>query len=185
MTNCSLLLKKQHELLPLGIKQYYLKNILREWNLRALRLLIIKQSSSPLPPTEIVHEPHTLYFDYEQKYMPGRSTKFTPARTSPEMIKKIQELCIRATQLLEIQTISRIDGFLTKQGEIIIIDPNTFSGVAPSSFLFRQAAEINMSTTALINHLIETELDHYALLTPLNSKKKMKENRWANIKKNE
>ncbi len=118
----------------------------------------------PLPPTEIIPEQNTHFFDYEQKYMPGRSTKFTPARTSPEIIKKIQETCIRVTAILGIQNISRIDGFVTKDEEIIIIDPNTLSGMAPSSFLFRQAAEINMTHTNLINHLIETELAYYNML---------------------
>ncbi len=126
----------------------------------------------PLPPTEIVHERNTLYFDYEQKYMPGRSTKYTPARVPSEIIKKIQDICTHVTQILEIENISRIDGFVTPEGEIIIIDPNTFSGVAPSSFLFRQAAEVNMSTTALINHLIETELDHYGMLAAVELKEK-------------
>ena len=32
-----------------------------------------------LPPTEIVHS-DTDFFDYEQKYMPGKAIKFTPAR---------------------------------------------------------------------------------------------------------
>src|SRR5262249_21381113 len=119
----------------------------------------------------------------EQKYMPGRATKFTPARTSDAIIKKIQETCKRVTEILEIQNMSRIDGFVTAQGDIVIIDPNTFSGVAPSSFLFRQAAEINMSTTHLINHLIETELDHYGMLSALESKEKKERNLMENTQK--
>ena len=47
---------------------------------------------------------------------------------------------------------------------IVIIDPNTLSGMAPTSFLFREAAYINMSHTNLINHLIETELQSYGML---------------------
>lgn len=115
----------------------------------------------PLPPTEIVPESKIGFFDYEQKYMPGRSHKFTPARCGEEYIKKIQETCMRASDILEIRTISRIDGFLKADGTVVIIDPNTLSGMGPASFLFREAAEINMSHTHLINHLIETELYQY------------------------
>lgn len=118
----------------------------------------------PLPPTEIVPEPHSAFFDYEQKYMPGRSTKYTPARCSEDTIKKIQETCVQVTQILGLETISRIDGFVTAQGTIVITDPNALAGMAPTSFVFRQAAEINMSHTALINHLIETELARYGML---------------------
>ncbi len=64
-------------------------------------------------------------------------------------------------QILEFKTIARTDGFLTHDGRIVIIDPNSLTGMAPSSFLFRQAAEIGMNHTQLINHLIETELHRY------------------------
>lgn len=127
----------------------------------------------PLPPTEIVPEKGTHFFDYEQKYMPGRATKFTPPRAPEHVIKKIQDTCARLTQVLEIKTISRIDGFVTRDERVVVVDPNTLSGMGPASFLFREAAEINMGHTQLINHLIETELAHYGLLnsitTPTNA----------------
>ena len=114
-----------------------------------------------LPPTEIVYDPHTDFYDYDQKYMPGRSRKYTPARCNQEQIQKIQATCVQIMGALEIPTIVRIDGFLTPENTVVIIDMNTLTGMAPTSFLFRQAAEINMSHTDLINHLIETELANY------------------------
>ncbi len=111
-----------------------------------------------LPPTEVVHEAGTHFHDYTQKYMPGRSLKFTPARTSEQNIKLIQETCLAVTKLLEFKTISRIDGFLTKENKVVIVDPNSLAGMAPSSFLFNQAACIGMSHTDLINSLIDVEL---------------------------
>ena len=68
-------------------------------------------------------------------------------------------------KVLGIRTIARIDGFLTHDNEVIIFDPNTLSGMSPSSFLFRQAAEIGWSHSQLINHLIEEDLQHYGLDT--------------------
>ena len=117
-----------------------------------------------LPPTEVIPEKGSHFFDYEQKYMPGRAEKFTPARTDAETIKKIHDACIKTSQALGITNISRIDGFVTADGRVIIVDPNTVSGMGPASFLFREAAEINMSHTQLINHLIETELHSYGML---------------------
>ena len=122
------------------------------------------QKQLALPPTEIVNEEGKDIFDYEQKYMPGRAKKFTPARCSQEEIKKIQKACMATMQTLGIETIARIDGFLTKDGKVKIIDPNTLSGMGPSTFLFRQAAEVGMSHTDLINHLLETDLKRYGLV---------------------
>lgn len=121
----------------------------------------------PLSVTEIVPEQGTDFFDYEQKYMPGRALKFTPARCNGNLIKKIQDTCLEVMRTLEIKNLGRIDGFLTKDETVVIIEPNTLAGMAPSSFVFRQAAEINMSHTAFINHLIETELAYYNMLDPI------------------
>jgi len=119
-----------------------------------------------LPPTEIIPENGSHFFNYEQKYMPGRGIKRTPASCSQEVIARIQQTCIATMHALEFTTMSRIDGFVTHDNTIVIIDPNTLSGMAPSSFIFNQAAEINMSPSHIINHIIETELHHYNLLQP-------------------
>jgi D-alanine-D-alanine ligase len=116
-----------------------------------------------LPPTEVVPEEGSSFFDYEQKYMPGRAHKFTPARCSQEDIEKVQQTCLNVMDALDFENIARTDGFLTPDGRVIIIDPNSLLGMAPSSFLFRQAAEIDMNHSQLINHLIETELHRYAM----------------------
>lgn len=121
----------------------------------------------PLPPTEIVHEKNTHFFDYEQKYMPGRAHKFTPARCESEMISTIQDACMRTMRALNITNIARIDGFVTSDYHVVIVDPNILSGMGPASFVFREAAEIDMSHTRLINHLIETELQAYGMLDAL------------------
>jgi UDP-N-acetylmuramate--alanine ligase len=118
-----------------------------------------------LPPTESVADEEIGFFDYEQKYMPGRGIKRTPARCSVEITERIQETCIQVMRTLEFDTMCRIDGFVTHDDKIVIIDPNTFSGMAPSSYIFNQAAEINMSPAQLINYIITTELHRYNLIT--------------------
>ena len=119
-----------------------------------------------LPPTEIVPEQGNHIFDYDQKYMPGRATKYTPARCSDVDSKRIQEVCMKTMQTLGMTNLARIDGFLTCDGRVIITDPNSFAGMSPSSFAFVQAAQINMSHTQFINHLIDTELVRYGMLVP-------------------
>ncbi len=112
----------------------------------------------PLPPTEVVPEGSDAFFDYDQKYMPGRAQKFTPARCGEETNRRIQKVCVQTMHALGIQTIARVDGFVTHDERIVVIDPNTLTGMAPSTFLFRAAAEIGMSHTDLVNHLIAAEL---------------------------
>lgn len=130
----------------------------------------------PLTPTEVALEATTQIFDYNQKYMPGRATEFTPARCSAEMLKKIQDTCVQVALILGMTNTSRTDGFVTKDGRIIIVDPNSLTGMGPASFLFREAAHSNLSHSQLINHLIETELHHYGMLEAI-IQKEQKENK--------
>jgi UDP-N-acetylmuramate--alanine ligase len=124
----------------------------------------LTDSWTPLPPTEIVPDSQVKFYDYEQKYMPGRSTEFTPARCDNMLLAQIQKTCVSVAEILNFSTLARVDGIVTSDGKIIIIDPNSLAGMAPSSFLFKEAAELNMSHTEVINHLIETELYYYGLL---------------------
>lgn len=130
---------------------------------------IVSRTWFSLPLTEVVIEKESSFFDYEQKYMPGRALKITPARCTPETAERIVAACHQATAVLGFSTLSRIDGFATKDGRIVLIDPNTLTGMAPSTFLFNQAAEIGMSHTDLINFMIENELHAYGLLQDSNS----------------
>ncbi|HAU30576.1 MAG: D-alanine-D-alanine ligase A [candidate division TM6 bacterium GW2011_GWF2_43_17] len=116
-----------------------------------------------LPPTEVEIEAQSQIFDYEQKYMPGRAFKHTPARCSQEIQERIKNTCIATMHALEFSNIGRIDGFVQADGTIVITDPNSFCGMSPSSYAFLQAAEHNFSHTDFINHLIKTELSAYKL----------------------
>lgn len=125
----------------------------------------------PLAITEIVSSKSVGFFDYEQKYMPGKAVKFMPARCNEEMTKKIQTTALQVMQCLNIKTTARIDGIVTPEDKVIIFDPNNLSGMDPASFLFRAAAERNMSHTDVINHLIETELMSRGIMSSLISNK--------------
>jgi len=126
----------------------------------------------PLVPTEIELEHGKQIHDYEEKYMPGCGCEYTPARCSEKDLGLIKETCVKVMEVLEIENISRIDGFLTKEGKFVIIDPNTLTGMGPASFFFREAAEKNINHTQLINHAIETELNNYGLLNKIISYEK-------------
>ncbi len=152
------------------IEQEHKKRVLIEEKLEGMEFTCIilmdykTGNYLPLPPTEIIPEPGTLFFDYEQKYMPGRGIKHTPARCDTDTTHAIQQTCIAVMKALNFTTMGRIDGFVTHDNKIVITDPNTLSGMAPSSFIFNQAAEVGMGTTDIINHIVATELHNYGML---------------------
>lgn len=108
----------------------------------------------PLSLTEI--HPQSEFYTYDDKYMPGRCRKFTPPRNLPkEVVEKIKAEAVRAFKALGFRCYGRIDGFVLKDGRVLITDPNSSSGMAPSSFFFEQAAEQGMLPSMIITRLIE------------------------------
>ena len=114
----------------------------------------------PLVPTETATTNE--YLTYEDKYMPGQSQKITPPRASKAVIEKIQEEVLRAYRALGMANYGRIDGFLVDGNRVLITDPNSSSGMAPSSFLFHQAADSGLNPMMLFERLIELALEAHA-----------------------
>ncbi|MEH0153905.1 D-alanine--D-alanine ligase [Limibacter armeniacum] len=109
-----------------------------------------------LPPTEIVKGKDL--FDYRSKYLPGMSRKLTPINIETEKIRQIQKACADLYAKLQFNVYARIDGFIIASGEIFLNDPNTTSGMLPSSFFFHQAAEIGLTPSQFLTYIIRTSL---------------------------
>lgn len=112
--------------------------------------------SLALPPTEIKKKSN--FFDYRSKYLPGLSHKETPMIAGAAQIAEIREACVRLFEFFRFGVYARIDGFLSNDGEIFLNDPNTTSGMMPSSFFFHQAAEIGLTPSAFLTFIIKQSL---------------------------
>lgn len=111
-------------------------------------------------PTETTTEND--FMTYDDKYMPGRSQKITPPRVPPATVARIQSEAVRAFRAMGFQGYARMDGFLMPDGRILFTDPNSTSGMAPSSFMFHQAAEAGLTPVALIDRILDLALEAHA-----------------------
>ncbi|MCD6018041.1 MAG: D-alanine--D-alanine ligase [Bacteroidetes bacterium] len=109
-----------------------------------------------LPPTEIRKGKEL--FDYRSKYLPGLSRKITPIEATDDQINAIRKECERLFSELCFDVYARIDGFLSKDGKVFLNDPNTTSGMMPSSFFFHQAAEIGLTPSQFLTYIIRASL---------------------------
>jgi UDP-N-acetylmuramate--alanine ligase len=115
-----------------------------------------RKTAIALPPTEIRKGKEL--FDYRSKYLPGLSRKITPIDIPNEQIQAIRKECERLFTALHFDVYARIDGFISKEGKIFLNDPNTTSGMMPSSFFFHQAAEIGLNPSQFLTYIIRTSL---------------------------
>ncbi|MBC3787688.1 D-alanine--D-alanine ligase family protein [Spirosoma utsteinense] len=113
------------------------------------------QTAIALPPTEIYN---TTAFDFETKYKSNVAKKRIPVETSLENNRKIQLAVSDVFKRLGINVYSRIDGFLTPAGDVLLHDPNTIPGMSPSSLIFKQMAEIGLNLSNSLTYLIRQSL---------------------------
>lgn len=112
-----------------------------------------------LPPTEILKGNDM--FDYRSKYLPGMARKLTPIDLPTEQIESIRVASQDLFQKLAFDVYARIDGFITSPEtgyQIFLNDPNTTSGMLPSSFFFHQAAEVGLNPSQFLTYIIRTSL---------------------------
>jgi UDP-N-acetylmuramate--alanine ligase len=135
---------------------------------REFSCIVIKDENGKaiaLPPTEIVKG--TEVYDYRSKYLPGLSRKVTPIDIAEKQVQNIRKECVRLFEFFKFNTYARIDGFITVKNEIFLNDPNTTSGMMPSSFFFHQAAEIGLNPSQFLTFIIRTSLAERVANSPV------------------
>ncbi|MCE7065712.1 D-alanine--D-alanine ligase [Dyadobacter sp. CY326] len=109
-----------------------------------------------LPPSEVIKLVQV--FDFNAKYKPGASRKRIPVDASLEKNQEIQQVIAAVFEQLGINVCVRIDGFLTPEGIIVLHDPNTIPGMSPTSFIFKQMAEIGLNVTQALTYLVRQSI---------------------------
>lgn len=111
-----------------------------------------------LPPSEVIKLDDNTVFDFKTKYLTSTTRKAIPIRTSLENNRKVHAIVKETFDLFKFGACVRIDGFLTPEGEVLLHDPNTLPGMSPSSFIFKQMAEIGLNVTDSLTYFIRFSL---------------------------
>lgn len=105
------------------------------------------------PIIEIV--PKTGFYDYKNKYEPGATEEFCPARISKEATERMQRYAEQAAAALLIDTYCRVDFLMDEEEHIYCLEVNTLPGMTPTSLLPQEAAVLGMDFGTLCETLIE------------------------------
>ena len=69
------------------------------------------------------------FYDYDAKYITDTSVAYIPARISDEVAEKVRELAVKAYRAIGCRGLSRVDFFVTYEGERIVFNEiNTLPG---------------------------------------------------------
>jgi len=107
------------------------------------------------PVTEVI--PQNEFFDYEAKYVAGKTDEITPARISAELTQKVQQLSSKIYDLCDCSGIVRID-YILKDNEFYFLEVNTTPGMTATSFVPQQIAAMDRKLGDVLGLIIEDKL---------------------------
>jgi D-alanine-D-alanine ligase len=108
-------------------------------------------------PGEIV--PHREFYDYAAKYLEEGTRLVIPARLKKDQVKKFQEYAVRAFRAIEGTGMARVDFFLERRTEKILVNEiNTIPGFTSISMYPKLWEASGVSYRELIDRLIELAL---------------------------
>lgn len=111
-------------------------------------------------PGEIITAGYEFY-SYEAKYLDPNSQGFyqAPAEFPAEVVATIQRLCLRAYRLLSCTGMTRLDGFVTATGEVILSEANTIPGFTNISLYPVLWGLEGVSYSELLDRLVDLGLE--------------------------
>ncbi|MEX2090642.1 MAG: D-alanine--D-alanine ligase, partial [Candidatus Paceibacterota bacterium] len=99
-----------------------------------------------LPVTEIIPMKDHRFFNYQAKYKTGHANEITPAPLDDVLYKKVQDIAVRAHQMLGCRGYSRTDMILKQgNGTIYILETNTLPGLTKNSLLPKAAQSAGLT----------------------------------------
>lgn len=111
-------------------------------------------------PGEIA--PSNEFYDYKAKYIDGKSTMIIPAELPEETVDAVREMAIRAFQAIDGSGLSRVDFFLRKEdNQLLINEVNTLPGFTPFSMYPLLWRETGVPYKELLSKLIHLALERH------------------------
>ncbi len=112
-------------------------------------------------PGEII--PSNEFYDYDAKYVDGKSVAVIPARLPKNIVKQIQQLAVKAFTTLDGAGMARVDFFVVKKmNKIYLNEINTIPGFTSISMYPKLWEASGLSYSALLDRLIQLALERHA-----------------------
>jgi D-alanine-D-alanine ligase len=111
-------------------------------------------------PGEII--PSNEFYDYDAKYVDGKSTAVIPAKLPRPVVKRLQQLAVRAFTALDGSGMARVDFFVTKKSNRIFLNEiNTIPGFTAISMYPKLWEASGIPYAELLDRLITLALERH------------------------
>ena len=110
-------------------------------------------------PGEII--PSNEFYDYDAKYVDGKSRAIIPAVIPKPVLKKMQQCAVTAFKALECAGMARVDFFLQKNGKFYLNEINTIPGFTSISMYPKLWAASGLQYSELLDRLIRLAIERH------------------------
>ena len=111
-------------------------------------------------PGEII--PSNEFYDYDAKYVDGKSTSIIPADLPKKVVKEVQQLAVKAFRVLDCAGMARVDFFITKKSNRIYLNEiNTIPGFTSISMYPKLWEASGISYPQLLDKLIGLAIEKH------------------------
>ena len=113
-------------------------------------------SEQVLPLVEVC--PKQGQFDYRNKYTPGATEYFCPARFDVATTRRVQQAALGAFRAIGGRDFARVDVMVRADGAPVVLEVNTLPGMTATSLLPKAAAAAGWAFPALCQTMLELAL---------------------------
>ena len=110
-------------------------------------------------PGEIV--PSNEFYDYDAKYVDGKSMAIIPAKLPKGLIKKLQLSAVEGYKVLNCAGMARVDFLVQRNGKFFLNEINTIPGFTSISMYPKLWEASGISYSALLDKLIQLAIERH------------------------
>ncbi|MFF3066004.1 D-alanine--D-alanine ligase family protein [Oerskovia sp. NPDC057915] len=112
-----------------------------------------------LPGEIVVTDAHHGFYDFEAKYLDEAGVELScPADLPPHLVDEVRDVAVRTFEAVGAEGLSRVDVFVTTDGQVIVNEINTMPGFTPFSMYPRMWEKSGITYPELIDELIQLAL---------------------------
>jgi D-alanine-D-alanine ligase len=166
-TGSSVGISKVHnrkELAPaLGLASRFDRKVVVEQGIRNIREIEVSVLGNDAPVASVAGEvvPSNEFYDYDAKYVDGKSTIIIPADLPRKIVKQLQQLAVDAFRSLDCCGMARVDFFVTRRHKVYLNEINTIPGFTSISMYPKLWEASGLAYADLLDKLIQLAMERH------------------------
>ena len=147
----------------LGLATRFDRKVVVEQGIGNIREIEISVLGNDAPVASVAGEiiPSNEFYDYDAKYVDGKSTIIIPADLPKKVIKQLQQYAVDAFRSLDCCGMARVDFFVTRRNRIYLNEINTIPGFTSISMYPKLWEASGLEYGSLLDKLIQLAMERH------------------------